>query len=324
MNALTHLPLLFPLLFAVPVTVPEPLPNSSASKSVQDAVPQDAWEVPVVVFTPKFGNAHALSNTLNQLFGDGMISENGESRRVRAVAFESAIVVSGPQPYLDRAIELVSELDLTASHEPRSEVQVVREYQLHHLTLDDARQALLPLVRPGHSSDNISFVYSRGCVVVRDTQERVDELVGLLERLDIRRPQVLLRSYLIRGVEGAGDSRVPQEVTESLKQLVPYSNFELVSFGMLRSDVGSEMGMTDATDDAEYRMRLDPESYDAENRRLQFANCRFDITRREGESHTTRQFATSASLNADEYTVLGGVGADADFLVLHLTLVDEN
>jgi hypothetical protein len=324
MNALTHLPLLFTLLFAVPVTVPEPLPNSSASRSVQEAVSQDAWEIPVVVFTPEFGNAHALANTLNQLFGDGMVSENGESRRVRAVAIESAIVLSGPQPYLDHAIDLLSRLDHTSSQDTRSDVLVVREYQLHHLTLDDARQALLPLVRPGQSSDNISFVYSRGCVIVRDTQERVDEIVGLLERLDIRRPQVLLRSYLIRGVEGAGDSRVPQEVTESLKQLVPYSNFELVSFGMLRSDVGSEMGMTDATGGAEYRMRLDPESYDAENRRLHFANCRFDIKRREGESHTTREFATSASLNADEYTVLGGVGADADFLVLHLTLVDEN
>ena len=105
---------------------------------------------------------------------------------------------------------------------------------------------------------------------------------------------------------------------------MPYEDFVLVSFGMVRSDVTAEMGMTDSVGSAEYQMLLQPDTYDSEARRLTLSSCRFDITRVEGTSRTTRKFATSASLVADEYTVLGGVGADADFLVLHMSLVESD
>lgn len=331
MNALTHLPLLLPLLFAVPVTLPEPAPstNSSSATFVQDTA--NEWDVPVVIFVPKYSGSYDLAETLNRLFGEGLVSADVQSRGVRAVPLDTAIVVSGPSPHLERALELLKQLDETARGEDRVDGLQVRQYALKHLTMDDARVALRPLSRQIQqldqlgmmsSSDNISFIQSRGAVVVHDTDARIAEIFALLERLDVPRQQVLLRSYLIRGVDGGDDPRVPQEVTESLKQLVPYAQFELVSFAMLRSDVTADMGMTDSSSNAEYRMQLDPEAYDVESRRLTFASCRFDITRVEGTKRMERQFVTSASLTADEYTVLGGVGADADFLVLHMTLVD--
>jgi hypothetical protein len=328
MNGLTHLPLLLPLLFALPATLPEPEPATSTSAAAQDG---DSMERPVTVFTPKYGNSHELSNTVNQLFSQGLMSEDVAARNLRAVALDAAIVVSGPQPFLDRAIELLVELDETSSSEPESEEMLVREYDLKHLTMDEARVVLRPLTRQHQewgqmgmiaATDNISYLQSRGGVVVHDTQQRIDEIFGLLERLDVPRQQVLLRSYLIRGVDGGDDPRVPKEVTDSLRELVPYSQFELVSFAMLRSDVSADMGMTDSSSSAEYRMQLDPEAYDSDSQRLTFASCRFDITRVEGTKRMERQFVTSASLTAGEYTVLGGVGADADFLVLHMTLVD--
>jgi len=334
MNAIAQLPLLLPLLFALPVTLPKPDPATSSSVAIQERGDADGKDIPVVVFAPKYRGALELSNTVNQLFRDGLVSEDPQSRRVLSVALDVVLVVSGPQPYLDRAIELLVELDETSSSEPEpeSDERLVREYELRHLTMEDARVVLRPLTRQHQewgqvgmisASDNISYLQSRGGVVVHDTQERIDEIFGLLKRLDVPRQQVLLRSYLIRGVDGGDDPRVPKEVTDSLRELVPYSQFELVSFAMLRSDVTADMGMTDSSSNSEYRMRLDPEAYDAESKRLTFASCRFDITRIDGTSTMERQFVTSASLTAGEYTVLGGVGADADFLVLHMTLVDE-
>lgn len=332
MNLLTQLPLILPLLFAVPATVPEPAPATSASNAVLTQASGEGWDVPVVIFVPEYSNSYDLAETLNRLFGEGLVSADVQSRNVRAVPLDSAIVVSGPKPHIDQALALLKQLDETARRETRVEGLLVRQYALKHLTMDDARVALRPLSRQIQqfdrigmtvSSDNISYIQSRGAVVVHDTESRIEEIFTLLERLDVPRQQVLLRSYLIRGVDGGDDPRVPREVTESLQQLVPYTQFELVSFAMLRSDVTADMGMTDSTAVAEYRMQLDPEAYDVESRRLNFASCRFDITRTEGTAHMSRQFVTSASLTADEYTVLGGVGADADFLVLHMTLIDE-
>ncbi|MCA8978700.1 MAG: hypothetical protein H6831_02725 [Planctomycetes bacterium] len=334
MTALTHLPLLLPLLFAVPAKLPDPAPATSSSPAAVAQEPEGSWDVPVAIFTPKYSSPYELAQTCERLFIEGLVSEDAQSRNVRFVPLDSAIVVSGPNPHMARALELLGQLDETARSESRVQALRVREYALKHLTMEDARVALRPLFRQiqqtdqayvigmAVSSDNISFIQTRGAIVVRDTDERIEEIFALLERLDVPRQQVLLRSYLIRGVDGGNDPRVPTEVTESLKQLVPYEQFELVSFAMVRSDVTADMGMTDATASAEYRMQFDPGTYDVESRRLNFASCRFDITRIDGTARVTRQFATSASLTADEYTVLGGVGADADFLVLHMSLID--
>lgn len=337
MNALIHMPLLVPLLLSLPVTLPGPAPLQSRSQpaqQVQGEEEPDDLDVPVIIFTPKYSNAHELANTINQTFNDGLISKAVDARRVRAVAFDTAILVSGPEPFIHRAIMLLEELDETSRQEERSApsaVLQVSEYPLHHLTMADASTALQPLTS-NHmergslgqviESQNISYLLSRSTVVVRDTAERTQEIFALLDRLDVPRQQILLRAYLVRGVDGGEDPRVPAEVTGSLRRLVPYAQFELVSFAMLRSDVGAKMGMTDAAGNAEYRMQLEPAGYDAQKRRLNFSECRFDITRVEGTARTTRQFMTSANLTADEYTVLGGVGADADFLVLHMSLID--
>ncbi len=330
---------------SAPVTIPEPPPATNATR-VATAVAAPAQhpdasaespveDFPVVVWTPRDGNPHELANALNGLFASGLVSSDVESRRVYASAVDRVVVVTGPQPHLDRAIRLLEELDDKSApsrdEEMRRDAYVVREIPVRHMTMSDARVALRPLERQIEQRTatgewaramNLSYLDTQRVIVLHDTQKRASEVADLIARLDVPRPQVLLRAYLISGVMGGEqDPRVPTEAAAGLRELVPYDTFQLVSFGMVRSDAMSEMGISDTANGAEYHMVFQPESFDADAGRLSLANCQFTITRVEGTSRTIRKFASSAGLGVDEYTVLGGVGADADFLVLHLSLV---
>lgn len=320
-------------LLAPPTQIPAD-EGSSEQAAPAEHESASAW------WRPERGDPEGLARVLTHLVARGM-APGIEDRDVQCFAFESSILLHGPAPELRAAQSLLSELDARSVSTPRQEELAVREFALRHLTLSDAIEALRPLARDVHQRGpsgetvvvpNLSYVHARGIVVVHDSPRRVQRIEDLLARIDVPRPQLRVSAWLIRGAQGdddpsaAGeaDGRIPAEAMEGLAALVPYDGFELVSFALLRSDGTSEMAMTDARDGIEYRMVLDPESFDAQAKRLTLARCALDILRVEGTRRTTRSFTTAASLTAGEYVVLGGVGADADFLVLRMAIESDD
>jgi len=329
MNAMIQLPLLLPLLLCTRAQLPESVTQEGAYGQLQAVPDEPKPEMEVLVWRPDHADAHELANALIEL-SRANVGQSGFVR-VHAVAVNDSIVVTASRENVAHALHLLEQLDQATPSSSASAQLVSREYTLRHVTISDAIAALEPLSRQIQevgpsmqwlSTQNLSYVRSRGVVVAHDSAQRVDEIFALLERIDVPMPQILLRSYLIRGTQEAHDPRIPQGVVTGLRELVPYENFELVSFSMVRTDVAAKISIEDRSENAQYSMLLDPEAYDPDRQRLTLARCIYEIARQEGMVTVNRQFSTSASLTAGEYTVLGGVGADADFLVLHMALVD--
>jgi hypothetical protein len=184
---------------------------------------------------------------------------------------------------------------------------------------------------PGWVTNSVTQMPDAQMVVVCESRERADRLVKLVDQIDRPQPQALVSVTLIRASEGDGGERrgagsLPKELTENLRQLVPYGAFEPLAVGILRCSLATGR-------QSELRMDLGkgvggkgvgsfsfiPEAYSAETGEVTLSECHFSLDlppEREGEEGASHSFMTNLTFKSGEYVVLGAVGARPIFVVL--------
>ena len=226
------------------------------------------------------------------------------------------------------------------------------EYSPRYLSTDDLMDALRPFQHPIDSMTNrtgsvgmnmnISVLGDSGQLIIRDTKVAIAEITDLLASLDKPSPQVQLVCYVLRGakseVDFTDDSgniigtvsnqvptslNIPSEVTDNLSRLVPYSNFELATMGVLRMSTSATpwpntLRMPGGAESFEMSLKI--AAFDEAEGVLSFSN--FGMKKLE-DMGPTNLFATATSVQAGEYAIMGAAGADPIFVVLHFEVIGK-
>ena len=229
------------------------------------------------------------------------------------------IVVYDTEPYVRRVLELFHKLDVPhEEEEAAAPLLETIQYRPRYLTLESAHSALGSYNRVlrsqetgGAGGPNISAMRERGLLVIRDRLETLAEIRGLLARLDVPEPQVLITCYLLAD-GGREDAGLPPELAQNLGALLPGFRFQRMGFAFLQvaatpgDDVELDLGNG-------YQLSLEPRAFDTETGSLTVRQC--SLRRRVADS-TQRVFTTSTILRGGEYTVLGAGGSDPVFVAL--------
>lgn len=318
------------LAFATLCLFPPTLPFQQ-SGAVAPTEPLSAVEY----YTPTRAPAEELRNLVVQLFNSGGVGTvfGRNEPPPTFLTYGRSVVMRYRDDKIGELVALVAELDAQWSGQrgDADDAELVSlEYRARNVTLDNLANALAPFSHPitlfdgmsRYQVSNMSFLDDRGLVVARGPQAEIEQIEAVLKRIDVPQQQVLVTCYLIRGTEAAGgESRLPKELTTNLAKLVPFAGFESLAMGILRSDALTRMTMTvDYAPSEKFDLGLRPRAFDAETGSLTLEQCEFGLSRGMGETHSTQRFTTSAAIHAGEYTVLGAVGAEPIFVVLHLTL----
>ena len=213
-----------------------------------------------------------------------------------------------------RALELLTELDHAFQPTTNSnETRVVREYATRFVSMETAFEALRSFRHTWHndngsSFNNISLVQERSTLVLHDFQPKVDEMPA---------QQVLLTCYLVAAHGSAESARLPKELADGLKQLTGMETVHRQAVGMIRTSVQAQERLSillESADFGTHELALRPAAYDPESRMLSFSECAL-LKTTDGKINTL--FRTSTSVPGEEYTVIGAVGSDPLYVVLH-------
>lgn len=321
---LTHLALL------VPLTMPGFLYQGSAEAKA----PVNAVEY----YTPQLAPARDLARVVSDLFEGGSVGIVVGQQEIppTLLTYGKSIVVRYRDDKIGELVTLLKRLDEQWSGEEgtRRDTDIVTlEYRARHVMLNSLSRALVPFTHPIFVSDgtaqyqvqNLSYLEERGLIVVRGPMEEVVQIEAVLKRIDVPQPQVTVTCHLVRGqMKATAEQLLPAELTQNLKQLVPFEGFESLALGILRSDALTEMQLTvDYSPGEQFQLQLRPRAFDPESRSLTFDQCAFSLLRGEDEHRSQQRFTTSATIRTGEYTVLGAVGAEPIFVVLHVSLLSE-
>ena len=222
-----------------------------------------------------------------------------------------------------RALKVLTELD--HSFEPTTKPQktrVVREYATRFISLGTAYESLRSFreswtSQSGISINNVSMVEERSTLVLHDMQPRVDDMLAMLARIDTPSPQVLLTCYLVAAHGSADGATVPKDLETGLKQITGMETVHRQAVGMIRTSVQAQDRLTillESDDFGTHELALRPAAYDPESRMLSFSEC---ALLKSTESGIETLFRTSTSVPGEEFTVIGAVGSDPLYVVLH-------
>jgi hypothetical protein len=201
------------------------------------------------------------------------------------------------------------------------------DYTPRNVSLDNLSESLQPFRHEVRDEDgavvmNITFVEAPARIVLRDTAGNIERIQELLQRFDVPAPQLMLHCWLLRGADQGDGTDLPSDLTDNLRRLVPYRDFETASTAMLRVSIvgGQEQrlrGRFERFDEEQrFELSLVPAGYDAHSQTLTLRQCKF-------ESTTGQEFSTAAVVKLDEYVVLGAAGSDPLFVVLRVTPIDR-
>lgn len=318
------------------LTVPAVAQELEQDRAREDPM-QKAYEMPLEVeyYRPKKADAGKLARLAQQLFGNGFRGAEFVgplASPATILEFGQSVLIRGYEPQVREVLNQLTRLDAEWQDGPAGGRLETLQYRVRHVSMDSIAAALDPFERPIVEGDvqamqqaramsiNVGVLRERGLVIVRDTPERLKTIRGVLEAIDVPATQLLVTAYVIHGNTDAAkeDPRLPAELTRDLKQLVPYSGFELLSIGFLRSDgVGPMLLEVELQGGADFRLQLRPQAYDPEGGALNLSDCEFQISENTGQARK-RRFSTSALLRQGEYTVLGGLGDTPVLVVLRL------
>ncbi|HZM01089.1 MAG TPA: hypothetical protein VFD43_12650 [Planctomycetota bacterium] len=258
---------------------------------------------------------------------DGTIT--GPVSNVRAFGISDTLVIYDRPERIEQITRFLSDLEAAVVEAEAGSAATlqVAEYSPRHVSLDTLREALRPFLRkldlPGADDvRNVSSIEVPARIVIRDTQENVEQMRSLLERIDVPAPQLMLHCWLLHGADRDGSSELPPELVENLLRLVPLRGFAQDSMAILRTSVvaGREQVLRGeflrGGSEERFELELVPAGYDPRTRLLTLERCSF-------ESTTGQQFSTAAVLEAGEFVVLGAAGGDPLFVVLRVTPVED-
>ncbi len=250
--------------------------------------------------------------------------------------FDRLLIVFETESKASSVLETLRRLDTMAEQESRSlDTSILRvlEYRPRYLSDRTLGTALQPfarniqLVSPDQRTvtnvRNITTVPERGVMVIRDTEENLEQIRKLLESVDVPEPQVNITCWLVRGSGAEGENLLPADLVLNMSRLLPYRHFEEHSVSCLRSSVKPAMpirmqmcgGGAEGGPPEVFTLELQPSAYDAETGALTFNACEFS-------SQYGSLFTTSTRVARGEYTVLGVSGQTSLFVVLRITPVE--
>ena len=244
--------------------------------------------------------------------------------------FGETILLTLPANCAPGALTLVQRLDAEwGGGAEATERLSSLEYRARYVPLQGLASALDPYRRTlylrsaeGHSyeAQNIGFVEERSLVLARGTSEELQEIAGLLARIDVPQPQVRVTSYLLRGsVDAEADVRLPADLVRDLAQLVPYESFELLSFGMFQCDAVAPIYMEESVSGGHFQLEMNAKTFEPSVGVLTLDRCSFELS----QGTDRKSFMTSARITMGEYTVLGALGNDPVFVVLKIDALPQ-
>jgi hypothetical protein len=170
---------------------------------------------------------------------------------------------------------------------------------------------------------NVTWLEQPAMIVMRDTPESVEQMLGLMRRLDVAPPQVQVSCWLLTGADDKADGTadLPEDLVRNLSRIVPDDAFRRLCVTMIRTSVLPGQAQKLRSDffsgefDEKFELLLEPAGFDPAAGVLPITRCRF-------EASTGQEFETSVTLRSGEYTVLGAAGIDPLYVVLQVTALD--
>ncbi|MCP3916327.1 MAG: hypothetical protein GY711_12290 [bacterium] len=232
----------------------------------------------------------------------------------------NAILIYDLPAAIEPAIEMLKKLD--ESYETQTQPpRVVTEYAARFVSIDALHDALQPYRQNSRrGSSTVTRVDERRVLVLHDTQERVDEMLGFLKKMDVEPTQIQLSCYLVRGTDEPIDGpKLPKELIEGMRELAGTPNLERAAMGLVRTVVGPGGQLTivlETSRSGTFQLSMRPGNFDRQTRTLSADRC--SLTAQTGTSYSqgTVLFQTDANVTSGEYTVLGAAGANPLFVVL--------
>ncbi len=304
-------------------------------------------ELVVVPYTPQSLERDELYTAAEHLFGSEVwVLQNGETTFFdHFILLGDSIVVRDTPARTKEIVATLQQLEAQIktghqrSQDARRPQLMSREYTPRHVGANALFASLGSLRRPifpengGAATENVS-VFDGQILHVRDTQDRVDEILAFVQRLDQPSAQATVSVLIISGNHsGESSPELPADLVDNLGKLVPVSGFELLATGLLRGSVRQRMELSASFGaDRSYEIELRPEAYNTESGELALDKCSFQLRspnryeKRDEAGNVqeifkgmgSQSFSTAATLRHGEYTVLGAVGADPVFVVLRM------
>ena len=296
-------------------------------------------------YDPRQMDARSLYKIVHELRGRDfhMVEKGGRSAPSvdNLTMMGSSILIMDEESVVEEILALLAELDriesVAAEDAPQAPALRTLEFEPRYVSLTTIRTALSSYHRmvkePGESSrdrsiENVTYVSDRSLVILRDEEERVDEMLRLLTRLDVPEEQVLITTWIAVGDRSwSENSGLPDDLVQDLRVLLPDFGFQADGYSVVRSSVAAGRGLELEIEGRgqDYLLSLRPSAYDAETGRLTLDQCQF-LKRTQpvalpagavaGPGQTRLLFQTSAVLEAGDYTVLGASGQSPVFLVI--------
>ncbi len=312
------------LLLGLPATAHEVSAPASPQAAQPDRLPLvPSSELVTYFVNPRWvGTAEAFEIARNLYGRDYYVVERGgyASRPVSNLQWlGDSIIVYDVEARAHAISDALGALDEEMGRaEPPSVALETLSWGPRHVSLDGAWTAISNLRREIDARDerggrlevpNLTLVRERGLILIQETPERLATVRGLLERIDVPEPQLLVTCLILEGTNdpAAGAQALPAELTANLSQLVPFTHFQQVGFGVVRSSARAAEITLQL--DQNLKLVLRPEAFDAQTGQMT-ASVKYG-------SHL-QGFETRTTIAADEYTVLGAAGGRPVFTVIRL------
>ncbi len=307
-----------------------------------------ADDLVVVTFTPQRLSRDELFEAAERLFGSRLLVETpvGPSQYDRFILLGDSIVVRETPESARGILETLAALErdvagAEAQRDARGDASLVAvEYTPRHVgarALYDALGIYRRVVEPDDETpfENVQVFTQRSALLIRDTQPRLDEILGFLQEIDTPAAQVVVSILVVAGTpQETSSPELPADLVQNLEALVPVGGLSLLARGVLQGSVRSPMELEAAVGDLRYEIKLLPEAWDAERGELTLQRCRFQLdtpryvaleqedgtVARSQRGSDRQSFETGVSLRAGEYTVLGAVGSEPVFVVLRMSV----
>jgi hypothetical protein len=226
----------------------------------------------------------------------------------------------------------IAELDASQAA-PISASYLTFEYQPRHVSANGLMEGIRPFImgiptERGNSrtkTNNVSLMNERGILVIRDTEDKVKEIIDTLKRLDQPAAQMMLVCQVLRGVNNDTENPADAELQKQLRQLLPHESYSVEVNGMLRGSAaaGSRMELKMIMGDegnTEYKLQMRIGAYDSKTGALSLEGCELSVA---SDEHGERElFRTVTTIYAGEHAVIGVTGSEPLFLVVQMHPVE--
>jgi len=328
-----------PLIIALNLVLFLAGPLLAQANEVQSGYPTYSLdELEVELYTPTHVHVNDLYGTIRSTYGrEFLVSENGSTqdapRNVQMLG--DSLLIYDTSEYRARVLAAAAKLDVPGAAGSRQSASLpdesalaLFEYTPRFLNVEAVFEALLPfagmvkVANPDGGWKEISTVsvsHQSNLVIVREMPERVMQMKALLERIDQPKPHVTISCTVLRATRDQGDTDLPVELVENLSALVPYTQFDLVTMGLITTSVTPQAKLElrmPLADNSTAEALMIPEAYDAATGSLTLRDFRFQLP------HTV-EFSTRVTVHSDEYVVIGASGPVPVFVVLRLQTVSS-